>query len=73
MLLSRIPSDNIKDTCNIPCMKRFVTIKWQARIIVPVYTPCMECCGQAEIVYAFQSIEKKVKKGSIKESPWRSG
>ena len=26
----------------------------------------MECCGQAEIVYAFQSIEKKVKKGSIK-------
>ena len=33
----------------------------------------MECCGQAEIVYAFQSIEKKVKKGSIKELPWRSG
>ena len=28
---------------------------------------------KAEIVYAFQSIEKKVKKGSIKESPWRSG
>ena len=27
----------------------------------------MECCGHAEIVYAFQSIEKKVKKGSIKE------
>ena len=25
-------------------------------------TCCMECCGQAEIVYAFQSIEKKVKK-----------
>ena len=20
-------------------------------------TPCMECCGHAEIVYAFQSIE----------------
>ena len=38
-----------------------------------LFTPCMECCGQAEIVYAFQSIEKKVKKGSIKESPWRSG
>ena len=33
----------------------------------------MECCGHAEIVYAFQWIEKKVKKGSIKESPWRSG
>ena len=33
-----------------------------------LFTPCMECCGQAEIVYAFQSIEKKVKKGSIKES-----
>ena len=30
-------------------------------------------CGHAEIVYAFQSIEKKVKKGSIKEPPWRSG
>ena len=38
-----------------------------------LFTPCMECCGQAEIVYAFQWIEKKVKKGSIKESPWRSG
>ena len=33
----------------------------------------MECCGHAEIVYAFQSIEKKGKKGSIKESPWRNG
>ena len=54
------------------CMKRFVTIKWQARIIVP-FTPCMECCGHAEIVYAFQLIEKKVKKGSIKEPRWRSG
>ena len=54
------------------CMKRFVILKRQARIIVPVYT-FMECCGHAEIVYAFQSIEKKVKKGSIKESPWRSG
>ena len=40
-------------------------------MIVPV-TPCMECCGHAEIVYAFQSIEKKVMKGRIKESPWRS-
>ena len=38
-----------------------------------LFTPCMECCGHAEIVYAFQSIEKKVKKGSIKESPWRNG
>ena len=28
----------------------------------------MECCGYSEIVYAFQSIEKKVKKGRIKES-----
>ena len=37
-----------------------------------LFTPCMECCGHAEIVYAFQSIENKVKKGSIKESPWRS-
>ena len=27
----------------------------------------MECCGHAEIVYAFQWIEKKVMKGSIKE------
>ena len=26
----------------------------------------MACCGHAEIVYAFQSIEKKVKKGRIK-------
>ena len=55
------------------CMKRFVTIKRQARIIVPVYTLYGIGCGHAEIVYAFQSIEKKVKKGSIKESPWRSG
>ena len=46
--------------------------KLQACIIVPVYT-LYECYGHAEIVYAFQSIEKKVKKGSIKESPWRSG
>ena len=37
-----------------------------------LFTPCMECCGHAEIVYAFQSIEKKVTKGRIKESPWRS-
>ena len=55
-------------------MKRFVTIKRQAHIIVPVYTLYgMSGYGQAEIVYAFQLIEKKVKKGSIKESPWRSG
>ena len=27
----------------------------------------MECCGRAEIVYAFQWIEKKVMKGSIKD------
>ena len=26
----------------------------------------MECCGHAEIVCAFQSIEKKIKKGRIK-------
>ena len=46
-------------------MKRVTTIKQQVCIIVP----CMECCGHAEIVYyAFQLIEKKVKKGSIKES-----
>ena len=32
-----------------------------------LFTPCMECCGHAEIVYAFQLIEKKVMKGSIKE------
>ena len=32
----------------------------------------MKYCGHAEIVYAFQSIEKKVMKGRIKESPWRS-
>ena len=32
----------------------------------------MECCGHTEIVYAFQSIEKKVKKGRVKESPWRN-
>ena len=32
----------------------------------------MECYGHAEIVYTFQWIEKKVKKGRIKESPWRS-
>ena len=52
----------------------FVTIKWQAcSALLYLFTPCMECCGHAEIVYAFQSIEKKVKKGSIKESPWRSG
>ena len=50
-------------------IKRFITIKQQARIIVPVYTliVAMECCGHAEIVYAFQWIEKKVMKGSIKE------
>ena len=36
-------------------------------------TPYMEFCGHTEIVYAFQSIEKKVKKGSIKELPWCSG
>ena len=30
----------------------------------------MECCDHAEIVYAFQSIEKKVLKD--KESPWHS-
>ena len=41
--------------------------------ILYLFTPCMECCGHAEIVYAFQLIEKKAKKGSIKESPWRSG
>ena len=41
-------------------------------MIVPVYTMYMECYGHAEIVYAFQSIEKKVMKGRIKESPWRS-
>ena len=53
-------------------MKRFITIKQQVRIIVPVYTPCMECCGHAEIVYPFQLIKKKVMKGKIKESPWHS-
>ena len=52
-------------------MKRFITIKQQARIIVPV-TPCMECYAHAEIIYAFQLIEEKVMKGSIKGSPWRS-
>ena len=41
-----------------------------AGTLLYLFTPCMECCGHAEIVYAFQSIEKK---GSIKESPWRSG
>ena len=30
-----------------------------------LFTPCMECCGHAEIVYSFQWIEKKVMKGSI--------
>ena len=35
-----------------------------------LFTPCMECCGHAEIVYAFQSIEKKVKKGSITMAQW---
>ena len=38
---------------------------------VPVYT-LYGCCGHAEIVYAFQSIEKKVMKGRIKESQWHS-
>ena len=33
------------------------------------FTPWMECCGHMQIVYAFQSIEKKVVKGRIKESP----
>ena len=52
-------------------MKRFITIKQQAHIIVPVYTLYMECCGHAEIVDTFQWIEKKVMKGRIQESPWR--
>ena len=43
------------------------------RALLYLFTPCMECYGHAEIVYAFQSIEKKVMKGSTKESPWRSG
>ena len=36
--------------------------------IIVLLTPCMECCNHAGIVYTFQSIEKKVKKGRIKES-----
>ena len=51
-------------------MKRFISTKQQAHMIVPVYT--LECCGHAEIVYAFQLIKKKVMIGRIKESPWRS-
>ena len=31
-----------------------------------LFTPCMESCGHAKIVYVFQWIEKKVKKGRIK-------
>ena len=42
-------------------MKQFITIKQQARIIVPVYTLYMECCGHAEIVDE-ESNEKKYKR-----------
>ena len=49
-------------------MKRFITIKQQAHTIVPVYT----LYGMLWSLYAFQSIEKSVMKGRIKESPWRS-
>ena len=55
--------------CHVAIYKLVCIIQQQVRIIVP---PCMECCGHAEIVYAFQWIEKKVKKGRIKESPWCS-
>ena len=48
-----------------------VPVKQQACMIVPVYT-LYGIFDHAEIVYAFQSIEKKVMKGWIKESPWRS-
>ena len=41
------------------CKILFVGVtKQQARIIVPVHHR-MECCDHAEIVYAFQSVEKK--------------
>ena len=48
-------------------MKQFITIKQQARIIVPVYTLYGMLWSQA--VYVFHLI---VMKGKIKESPWRS-
>ena len=40
-------------------------IKQQEGIIVPVWNVVVTPPGHAEIVYAFQSIEKKVKKGII--------
>ena len=43
-------------------MKQFITIKRQPCIIVP----CMECCGHAEIVYAFQSIREGSKESKYK-------
>ena len=63
---------NIPSAMHVAIYKLVRIIKQQARIMF-LLAPCMEYCGQAEIVYAFQWIEKKVKKGRIKELPWRSG
>ena len=53
-------------------MKRFITIKQQARINVPIYTLYGMLWSRLNCLNTFQLIEKKVMKGKIKESPWRS-
>ena len=47
-------------------MKQFITIKQQARTLLYLFTPCMECCGHAEIVLRIPINREE------KESPWRS-
>ena len=75
ILHGRYDSLKLSDYCkfNTSCTRAHsMTLVLPQSTINSYRFSCMECCGHAEIVYAFQWIEKKVMKGSIKESQWRS-